>query len=419
MGAAAAFGFLPESAAAAAPMSPIQVPTLPSDSLFRTRPNDYWTELRKQWIFRPGFIYLNNGTVGSSPLYVIRAFIDSILHEEEMENENTEQYPLWGYGSWDEYRGPMAEFIGAPMSSLALVRNATEGLNYVANGLDMKPGEQVLTTDEEHTSAMSAWNLKAKRYGTDLKQVRLPKPPKNKQQILDILDAGRTDKTRVVMISHVNTSTGCVMPVKEICAWARQHGILSLVDGAHAVGMIPVNVTDMGCDFYVSSPHKWLLTPKGCGLIYVRDEVCDRLWNTIATGAWSDKSIRAARFQLFGSTNVSILAGMKASLDLWKTLGPDRIYGRIREMHAYMKKRVAELPGAEIQSAPGEEFTAGICAVNFPKLDRMKMQDWMYHKKRIRIRGTSATRLRLSTHIYHSTADLDRFIEAAKEFLKT
>jgi len=421
-GAAVAVGALPPSATSEAGRIESGLcsaaPPLPSDALFRSRPEAYWAELRKQWLFRPGFLYLNNGTVGSCPLPVVRPWIEAILKTEEMEDDNTEQYPLWGYGPWDEYRKPVAEFINASFEDVALVRNATEGLNYVANGLDMKPGEQVLTTDEEHPSGLQPWRLKSKRYGIEVKQVTMPKPPKNKQQILDLLEAGRTPQTRVVMISHVNTTTGCVMPAKEICAWARQHNLLTLVDGAHAVGMIPVDVRDMGCDFYVSSPHKWLLAPKGCGLLYIREQVCDRLWNTITSAGWDNPKLRAARLQSFGSTNVSLLAGWKAAMDFWKTIGPQRIERRIRDLHADLKKRMAEIPGAVIQSAPGEEFTGAILAVDFPKQDRRKMQDWMYQKHRIRIRGTSATRLRLSTHIYHSAADLDRFLEALREYLK-
>jgi isopenicillin-N epimerase len=391
---------------------------LPPASLYADDPEAYWEALRPQFLFCPGFLYLNNGTVGSCPLPVVRAFVESILKEEQLENEDTEQYPLWGYGPWEEYRRPMADFIGARLEELALVRNATEGLNYVANGLDLSPGDEVLTTDEEHPSGLNPWLLKQKRYGLEVKQVTLPKPIQSKEQVLDLLEQGRTPRTRAALVSHVTTTTGAVLPVKEICAWARQHGLLSLVDGAHAVGMFPVNVKDIGCDFYVSSPHKWLLAPKGCGLLYVRDEVCDRLWNTIATGDWDNREIGAARLQQFGSSNVSILAGLKAAIDFWHAIGPECIEGRIRQLHAYLKERVAGLPGAELHSAAGEEFTGGILAVNFPNVDRMKAQRWLYENHRIRIRGTSPTRMRLSTHIYHSFAELDRFLDAFSDYLR-
>jgi selenocysteine lyase/cysteine desulfurase len=220
------------------------------------------------------------------------------------------------------------------------------------------------------------------------------------------------------MASHITSATGCVLPVREVCAWARGHNLLSFIDGAHAIGMIPLNLREMGCDFYITSPHKWLLSPKGVGVLFVRDEACDRLWNTIATGGWDDHASRAARLQQFGSSNVSILAGLRAALDFWGTVGPRRIERRIRDLHAHVKSQVAQIPGAELLSAPGEEFTAGICTVNFAKFDRMKFQQWIYRTHRIRVRGTSATRLRLSTHIYHNTAELDRFLGILRDYLR-
>jgi len=389
-----------------------RIPPLPSDTLFERKPEAYWAEMRKQFVLDPKFLYLNNGTVGTMPLPVLRAWVEAILKVEQMEDADTELYPLWGYGPWDDYRRPVADFIGCALDELALTRNATEGLNYVANGLDLAPGDELLTTDEEHPSGLNPWLLKAKRYGIVVKQVTLPKPPASAAQIVDLFEQARTARTRVMLASHITTMTGCVLPARELCAWARANRILSLIDGAHAVGMIPVNVKDIGCDFYVSSPHKWLLAPKGCGILYVRDEVCDRVWSTIATGGWDDTKIRAARLQQFGTTNVALLAGLRAAVSFWQMIGPARIEGRIRELHAYLKQKFAEWPGAALLSAPGEEFTGGILSVNLPGLQRMELQKWMYDEHRIRIRGGDPSRLRLSTHIYHSRADLDRFLAA-------
>jgi isopenicillin-N epimerase len=393
-------------------------PAMPSDALFARDPEAYWAELRKQWIFRPGFLYLNNGTNGSCPRPILRAYIESILHEEQMESDDPELYPLWGYGNWDVYRQPVADFVGAELEEIALVRNATEGLNYIANGLDLRPGDEVIYTDEEHGSGKSPWLLKQKRYGVVVREITLPKPPATKQQILDLFEAARTPRTRVVMASHITTMTGCVLPVKEISAWARQNYILSFIDGAHVIGQLPINVHDIGCDFYITTPHKWLLSPKGIGVLYIREGASDQLWNTIATGGWDDYKSHAARLMQFGSTSVCILAGLRAAMDFWRTVGPERIERRIRELHAHAKANLGALPGAVLHSAPGPEFTAGICAVDFPGFDRMKFEEWANKTQRIRCRGTSASRFRISTHIYHNRADLDRFTGVLADYRK-
>ncbi len=394
-------------------------PAMSPDALYARDPEAYWAELRKQWIFRPGFLYLNNGTNGSTPRPVLRAYIESILKEEQMESsDDPELYPLWGYGNWDVYRQPVADFVGADLNEIALVRNATEGLNYVANGLDLKPGDEVIYTDEEHGSGKSPWLMKQKRYGIVVREVALPKPPATKQQILDLFEAARTPRTRVVMASHITTMTGCVLPVKELCAWARQNYILSFIDGAHAIGQFPINLHDIGCDFYITTPHKWLLSPKGIGVFYIREGASDQLWNTIATGGWDDYKSHAARLMQFGSTSVCILAGLRAAIDFWGAVGPQRIERRIRQLHAQVKASMGALPGAVVQSAPGPEFTAGICAVDYPGFDRMKFEQWVYQTHRIRCRGTSPSRFRISTHIYNSPADLDRFTGILADYRK-
>jgi len=394
-------------------------PAMPTDALYARDPEAYWADLRKQWIFRPGFLYLNNGTNGSCPRPILRAYIESILKEEQMESsDDTELYPLWGYGYWDEYRKPVADFVGAKLEEIALVRNATEGLNYIANGLDLKPGDEVIYTDEEHGSGKSPWLLKQKRYGIVVREVTLPKPPASKQQVLDLFEAARTPRTKVVMASHITTMTGCVLPVRELCAWARENYLLSFIDGAHVIGQFPISLHEIGCDFYITTPHKWLLSPKGIGVLYIREGASDQVWNTIATGGWDDYKIHAARLMQFGSTSVCILAGLVAAIDFWKTVGPERIERRIRELHAYVKAKMGALPGAVVQSAPGPEFTAGICAVDFPGFDRMKFQQWVYNEHRIRCRGTSASRFRISTHIYNNRGDLDRFTEILGDYRK-
>jgi isopenicillin-N epimerase len=312
----------------------------------------------------------------------------------------------------------VAEFVGAQLDEIALVRNATEGLNYIANGLDLKPGDEVIYTDEEHGSGKSPWLLKQQRYGVVVREVTLPKPPASKQQILDLFEAARTPRTKIVMASHITTLTGCVLPAREICAWARQNYLLSFIDGAHVIGQFPINLHDIGCDFYITTPHKWLLSPKGIGVLYIREGASDQLWNTIATGGWDDYKSHAARLMQFGSTSVCILAGLVAAIDFWKTVGPERIERRIRELHAYVKAKMAAQPGAVMISAPGTEFTAGICAVEFPGFDRPKFQQWAYTNHHIRCRGTTANRLRISTHIYNSKADLDRFTGVLADYRK-
>ena len=220
---------------------------------------------------------------------------------------------------------------GCKRDEIALVRNATEANSYIANGIEMNAGDEVLMTDQEHPGGLQPWRLRAKRYGVVIKTVTLPKPVKDASQVLNLFNDAITPRTRVIFFSHITTVTGVVLPAKELCALARSKNILSAVDGAHVTGMMRLNLHDLGCDMYSSSPHKWLQATKGSGFLYVRDEVIDGMWNTIATEGWDEPELRAERFQRIGSSNVPALWGLLAAIKLANEIGMERIERRHRE----------------------------------------------------------------------------------------
>ena len=375
----------------------------------------YWAELRKQFLIPEDEVYLNNGTVGSSPAPVLHAVFEGYETTEKMDQQDPEDYPIWGYAAWNEFRDPLAEFVGCTRDELALVRNATEANSYIANGLDMKPGDEVLMTDQEHPGGEHPWNLKAKRYGIVVKKVTLPRPVKDTAQVLNLFNDAIGPRTRVLFFSHITTFSGVVLPAKDLCALARTKGILSAVDGAHVTGMMRLNLHDLGCDMYSSSPHKWLQAPKGSGFIYVRDEVIDRVWNTIVTEGWDDPKIRAERFQRIGSSNVPALWGLRASLKLANDIGMDRIEKRHRALADYILAKMMKR-GAESWTSPDAALRCAIVTVNVPGVPRMDLENRLWKSHKIRIRGGEPNKLRLSTPYYLRREDIDRFLAGFDEY---
>ncbi len=383
---------------------------LPNSSLYNTAPDDYWAQIRQQFLIPEDEVYLNNGTVGSSPAPVLRAIFDAYTVTEKMDQQDPEDYPIWGYAAWNQFRDPLAAFVGCKRDELALLRNATEANSYMANGIDLKAGDEVLMTDQEHPGGEQPFHLRAKRYGIVVKKITLPKPVKDAAQVLNLFNDAITPRTRVIFFSHITTVTGVVLPAKEICALARSKNILSAVDGAHVVGMMPLNIHDLGCDLYSSSPHKWLQAPKGSGFLYVRDEVIDRIWNTIATEGWEDSKLRAERFQRIGSSNVPSLWGMLAALQFSSEIGMDRIERRHRELCDYILAEMIKR-GAESWTSPDPALRCAIATVNVPPMQRMEMEQWMWTKHKIRIRGGDPSKLRLSTPYYLQKKEIDHFLE--------
>jgi isopenicillin-N epimerase len=387
----------------------------PSPALHASDPDEYWAAIRKNFLIPRDEIYLNNGTVGSSPEPVLRAVFDGYNTLEKMADTDPEDYPIWGYGPWNEFRDPLAQFVGATRDEIALVRNSTEGNSYVANGIDMKPGEEVLMTDQEHPGGEQPWNLKAKRYGIVVRKIKLPMPVKDAGEVLNLFSDAITERTRVMFFSHITTATGVVLPAKELCALARSKGILSVVDGAHVTGMMRLNVSEIGCDAYSSSPHKWLQAPKGTGYLFVRDEVIDRIWNTIVTEGWDEPKLRAERFQRIGTSNVPSLWGLRAAVAFANEIGIDRIESRHRELANYMLAEMVKR-GAESWTSPDAALRCAIVTVNVPPIQRKDLETWMWQKHKIRIRGGEPSKLRLSTPYYLQKSEIDRFLDRFDQY---
>jgi len=394
-------------------------PPLPPRMLYEHNEDAFWAELRKQFLIPADEVYLNNGTVGSNPYPVLKGIVDSLAETEQMAQADPEQYPIWGYESDNQYRDALAGFVGATRDQIALTRNATESNNYIANGLELSAGDEVLISDQEHPGGEEPWNLRAKRYGIVVKKFQLPRPPQNSAQILNLINDSITPRTRVIFVSHISTVTGVVMPVKEIASLARSKGIVSAFDGAHVPGMMRLNVNEIGCDLYTASPHKWLQAPKGCGFLFLRDDaIMKKMWNTIATAGWDEPQLKAERFQRIGSSNLSVLAGLRAAIDFANWIGMDRIEKRHRQLadyiHAEMLKR-----GAESWTSPDPSLRCAIATVNVAPAKMPDLEYWLWKQHKIRIRGGSPHKIRLSTPYYLQKADIERFLAGLDEYKKT
>jgi isopenicillin-N epimerase len=393
-----------------------EAPAMPPAKLFLTDPARYWAELRRQWLLAADHVNLNCGSVGCTPLPVLNAMIDHLLCAEAFREP---AYPWFGYEEnprLRRLRDALAAYLHCKRDELALVRNATEANNVFCNGLDLKPGDEVLLTDQEHPGGRCCWEQKAARCGIKLNFVTLPRPPASADEIVERFRRALTKRTRVMAFSHITTVTGVVLPAKELCQLARKHDVLTHIDGAHAIGQIPLDLQDLGCDSYATSPHKWLLAPKGTGTLYVNEKMQDRLWVTIASAEWRNRALKAYRFSNVGTSNLSVMVGLKAALDFHQALGPARVYARIHEQARKVRDRIRAHPQLRLANASADAFYGGLVSFEPVKGDLKRVLAELAARN-VRVAG-GPDRIRVATHIFTQPTELNALFDAVDRGLR-
>ena len=413
-------------------VSPLAVPFLSGESALRPSASAvprfpalddpaFWKKIRGQFLLAEGKAFFNTGTHGAMPRVVVEAVHSHLLKCAAEIADWDYRGADWisGYQPWTEIRAKAARLIGAEVKELALTENATTAMSYVANGLDMAPGEEVLTSDQEHGGGKGPWELKAKRWRTAFRTVAVPKPVRDAGQIIEIFKKAMGPQTKVLMIQHLITGSGAILPVKELCAEARAKGVFTVVDGAQALGHIPVDVKDIGCDAYVGCFHKWILAPAGTGFLYLRKEWARDIWATLASSSWDNHEDEGHRFGQRGTGSLSLLMGLDAALDFHVRIGPDRVQARIKELGDHLRDGLRRIPKAKLFSPEDPALCAGITVWNIEGMTGPMLQDELWNRGRLRPRSMGDVfGVRQSTHIYNSLEEIDRTLGIARDLAK-
>jgi selenocysteine lyase/cysteine desulfurase len=394
----------------------------PSDDFPQAGDPRFWEKVRTQFYLREDEVFFNTGTLGSSPKPVIEAVANSMrtLAATIAEWDYKPDQPNWftGYYTENPFREKLAKLINCDLDEIALTQNATMGMNIIAHGLDLRHGDEVIQTDQEHPGARCGYEVRVKRDGIVWKTVKMPVPANDPDEIVELVKAAITPATKVIAWPHIVSLFGTVMPVKKICALARERNLFTVIDGAQAVGHVKVDVRDIGCDAYFSSPHKWLLAPAGNGLLYVRKEVAPKIWTVLASSAWDDQKDPGYRMQQRGTGNLSLLVGLDASIDFFNRVGADRWIGRIKQLGDYLRSGLQKMEGVKIYSSTHPEMCAGITTWGVVGMTGEKMQDYFWEKGRLRPRSMGNDYgVRQSTCIYNNEQEIDRTLALAQEMV--
>jgi isopenicillin-N epimerase len=374
---------------------------------------EYWRMVRSQFLISPRGVYFNTGTIGASPRPVVDAVVEHLRAFETVFEARGVDLPALRRG--------VGALVGAPPQTVVFTRNTTESMNYVAHGLELSPGDEILATTHEHVGGICPWQVVARRHGLTVTQFPLPVPPRSARQIFEAWRERITPRTKVLMISHILFSNGLIQPLRELCALARDRGIISAVDGAHGPGLLPLDLVASGCDFYCASPHKWLLAPKGSGLLYIAEPWLDRLWPTIASGGWDDLAAKGERFDRKGTINDSLLAGFRAAVDFHDVIGQDRIWGRCRELSDRLYAGLSRIEGVDLKSPTDGTIRAPMISFTVAGWTTDDLIRALWERGPVRVRHVAEYDyhwVRLSTHIYNTPQEVDRVLGIVEELAR-
>lgn len=360
------------------------------------------------FMFAPGLIYLQTGSMGPTPRPVME---QTIAAWKKLELNPA----FYGYveleHAMDEVRARAAEFIGCKTEELVLTNSTTEGMNWVAQGLTFKAGDRVLTTDQEHPGGRVCWEFMVRRYGVILDVVAIT-PDDNAQAIIDKMKKRITSRTRVLSFSHILSSTGLRMPVAELSALARSRGCIAVVDGAQAVGGIAVNVKALGCHIYATSGHKWLLAPKGTGLLYLSEELgkkVDLISLQGGRGAYSSSS---------GVSSIPSILGMGAAFTYLSTIGLDKIEAHNLALRNRLFAALQNVPRLRVASVPPGGLASPLLTYVLPDgVDSREFSERMRNKHNIELKMVPKQWLngnRVSTHLFNTEREVDTLVDVLK-----
>ncbi len=379
-----------------------------------------WNNIESQFNIPPDYHYLNTGTLGISPKYVIHSY------QKAIELLNTK-------GAYDQYKKQlyqrMASFFKCEEQELALTKNVTEGNNIAAWALPLKKGDEVILSTHEHVGNAIPWLNRARIDGLKIVLVELGK---NGTETLSNISQKVSSRTKVIAMPHIPCTIGHILPVKQIAKLANTLGAYSCIDGAHGAGMLSLDLRSMGCDIYSGCFHKWMLGPKGSGFVYIKQSLLSSL-DTHFAGAYSDNSwsfenaklefggIRSdsAQRHAYGTQSDPIHAAVLSSIEFIEKLGVKKVEKTIRNKGKRLCEQLLELPELEVLASTQANENGGIVSFKPKRKDYREMYQNL-SRQGFRIRAvpeSSIDCIRVSTHIYNSDASIDQFVSAVKKEL--
>ena len=378
---------------------------------------DYWSALRRKFRLTPDYINLENGYYSMQSQPVLEAFIS---HVRAINYEASHYLRTRQYDDKLAVRKRLAQMAGCSADELIITRNTTESLDTVIAGFDWKAGDEAVMASQDYGAMLDMFKLQAQRYGMINRVVSLPLDPTSDDEIVQLYASAITPKTRLLMVCHLVNISGQILPVSKVCDMAHQRGVQVMVDGAHAFAHIDFAIPDLHCDYYGASLHKWLGAPLGAGLLHVRKDHIATLWPI-----YGDMSVPADDIRKLNHTGthpVHTDLGIADAIDFHLGIGIQRKEARLRYLQNYWTDRVRGIPGIRLNTPTDPKRSCAIANVgvgSIPPADLAKVLLEQYRIWTVAIDTANVHGVRITPHLFTSTAELDTLVRALKTLAAT
>jgi selenocysteine lyase/cysteine desulfurase len=371
---------------------------------------DYWAVIQRSYSVNSNLINLNNGGVSPAPVVVQQA----VERYNQLSNEGP-SYFMWRI--LDQGREPLREKLaalaGVSPEEIAINRNSTEALNTIIYGLDLNAGDEVIGTRQDYPNMIQAYRQKAQRQGIVYKQISFDLPIENDEQIVKGYQAAITDKTKLIHVTHMVNWMGQTMPVAKIADMAHAHGIEVICDGAHSFGLIDFKVSDLHCDYFGTSLHKFLSAPIGSGMLYIKRDKIEKIWPLTCNGEPRSANIR--KFETLGTRSFPIEQGIGEAINFHEGIGARRKQERIHYLKYYWASRVQQMPKVKLHTSLDPRYSCAICGVSVDGMTPAQLEAALFDQYKIHTVGIvweNISCVRVTPHVYTSIADLDKLVGA-------
>lgn len=377
---------------------------------------DFWFEIQRAFTVDRTYINLNNGGVSPSPRIVqeaMRRYLDYSNHAPTLTMWQHLEHQI------ESVRRRLARAYGCSPDEMAITRNASEALEICQFGLDLQPGDEVITTDQDYPRMLNTWRQRERRDRIVVRKVSFPVPPPSLDDLAERMERAVTPRTRVIHFCHITNLTGQIFPVKRICRFGRERGIEVIVDGAHAFAHFPFTHADLDCDYYGTSLHKWLTAPHGTGFLYVRKSKIKNLWPLMAAEEKQDDDIR--KFEEIGTHPAANHNAIAEALDFHEGIGPERKAARLRYLFRRWAKRLDGRKGVKILTSYDPQQSCGLATVSVEGIKPGDLAGHLFNKYRIiatPIEHAQFQGLRVTPNVYTTLSEIDRFAEAMERVIE-